>query len=109
MADLIIRTKAGKTLRQAALEIKNYVKRSHILSDGDPAGNIEDALGDVMTPPVKSLITPPINRWYIRIRLLDQDDIDAVTAALPNANTVELVGWDIDYEIDPGVWLGRFA
>lgn len=109
MADLVIRTKAGKTLRQAALEIKNYIKKSSVLGNGDPSGKLEDMLGEVMVPPVKSSITAPTGRWYTRIRITDQDDIDAVAAALPLATTVELVGWDIDVEVDPGVWLTNFA
>jgi len=104
-ADLIIRTKASKTLRQAALEIKNYISKSHVLLNGDPDGKLEDMLGDVMTPPIKSLVTAPINRWYTRIRV-PQSDVAAITSALPLATTVELVGWDINYELDPGVWVG---
>jgi len=105
-ADLIIRTKASKTLRQAALEIKAYISKSHVLLNGDPDGKIEDMLGDVMTPPIKSLVTAPTNRWYTRIRV-PQSDVAAITSALPSATTVELVCWDCGgYELDPGVWVG---
>lgn len=107
MPDIIIRTKAGKTLKEAALEIFQFFKRNNILEDGTNRGNIEDMLGQLMSPPVKSKTTPPINRWYVRIRL-DPEDVPVVTNALPLSTTVELVGWDMDYEYDPELFVGRF-
>jgi len=104
--DLVIRTKAGVTIKQAAVELKQFIKKHNMFDDGSPLGNIEDLIGDVMTPPVKSTVTTPINRWYVRIRITDPTDIAAVTLALPNATTVQYVCVDCEYELDPGVWVG---
>ncbi len=105
-ADVIIRTKPGKTLLQAANEIKNYLNRSNV-----SAAKIEDMLGDCMTPVTTATTTlkGAIGQKYVRIRIPDAW-VNNLVAIAPSAVNCELVGVNIGrYEVDPDVFLGEFA
>lgn len=105
-ADIIIRTKPGKTLLQAANEIKGYLNRSNV-----SAAKVEDMLGDCMVPitTAKSTLKGQIGQKYTRIRIPD-NLLDNIINIAPSATTLDLIDTTgADYEVDPGVWLGRFA
>jgi hypothetical protein len=104
-ADIIIRTKAGKTLLQAANEIKGYLNRSNV-----SAAKVEDMLGDCMTPITTATTTykGAIGQKYARIRIPDSY-LDNVVNIAPSATTLDLVQVGGDFDVDPGVWVGKIA